>query len=234
MSSLSLFCYMWICFTRFFFSFHSRTPLQTMPTIRSNNEIEYNSVLSCMSPYGVHFFLLLAVTVVAFVIAVIAVSWRRHIFFLLICAQAHTAIAALKGRKSNWGENLACCASEYSIDIVYAKAVSLHHPHPYPFPLASNCPHIFIRSRMQTHIRGVRSTKCEIQNIRDGIDRRMCTLHWCASLLKPIMNFKCTQHLLRIYSAQIMFSIPFLTHFTWMPSFFRERSYTLFLPTQTL
>lgn len=100
-----------------------------------------------------------------------------------------------QGWKSNWGENLACCASEYSIDIVYAKAVSLHHPHPYPFPLASNCPHIFIRSRMQTHIRGVRSTKCEIQNIRDGIDRRMCTLHWCASLSKSIMNLKCTQHL---------------------------------------
>lgn len=85
----------------------------------------------------------------------------------------------------------------------------------YPFPHVSDYPSaIFFISlpHADTHSRGVRSpTKCEIQNIRDGINRRMCTLHWCASLLKPIMNFKCsatTPLHATFYTARIMFSFP--------------------------
>lgn len=79
--------------------------------------------------------------------------FRRWLVFI----HMYDARPVHHGWKSNWGENLACCAS---ISVGWKTALGSSH-----FRIVANCVH------------GHRV-------------RRMCTLHWCASLLKPIMNFK--------------------------------------------
>lgn len=105
------------------------------------------------------------------------------IFFLLYIR----SLLLHQGWKSNWGENLACCASACSTFILswYIRS-SENSTRWYS--------HLCLTTTTTTLLSIGRSTKCEFQKYV-GIDRRMCTLHWCASLLKPIMNFKCTQHL---------------------------------------